>query len=299
METPVYSITHAAAAERVDRILATQFPNHSRSYFQQLIHDEHVQINGFTAKKPSTIVNEGEIVTVSFPPVLPVGGLPLPASDTGIRLVYEHLDFLIVYKPAGVLVHAPNHHKQTFSLVDWLIHSFKELKTVGYADRPGIVHRLDKDTSGLLIIPRTNSSHAYFAQLFAQRHIHKKYYALVHGHTPAQGSIDFAIARHPHQKHKMTHTTGAGREALTHYRALAYGDHNTLVEVELITGRTHQIRVHFAALGHPVVGDSIYGAPSKSIARQALHAYQISFTYQNRWYSFWYDMPQDMKSLID
>ncbi len=299
METPACSITHAAPPQRIDRLLTTEFPTYSRNYFQQLILDEHVLLNGSIIKKSSTIVKPGDVIDVTFPPVRPLGALPLPKEDMGVSILYEHKDFLIVYKPAGVLVHAPNHYKATVSLVDWLVHSFKELETVGYADRPGIVHRLDKDTSGLLIIPRNNSSHAHFSALFQQRKIHKTYLAYVKGHPAESGTIDFNIARHPIHKHKMTHTTGVGRDALTHYNVLSYLSESALIEVHPVTGRTHQIRVHCASIGHPIVGDAVYGSASPLIARQALHAYQVSFTHQERFYSFWHDMPHDMKKLKD
>ena len=215
----------------------------------------------------------------------------------GIRILYEHTDFFIVYKPAGILVHAPTHYSEIPTLVDWLVHECKELASVGYADRPGIVHRLDKDTSGILVVPRNNCAHAYFSRLFAQRLMSKKYLALVHGNPPETGIIDYAITRHPTQKHKMTHTMGFGREATTHYQVLEYFADSALVEVHPVTGSTHQIRVHFASIGHPIMGDAVYGTHCESISRQALHAYQLSFIYQDQYYSFWHDMPLDMKNL--
>ena len=298
MEPTICSITCSASPQRIDRLLTAEFPRHSRNYFQQLIFDEHVLLNGSIIKKSSAIVKPGDTLQITFPAVRPLGALPLPEEDMGVRILYEHADFLIVYKPAHVLVHAPNNYSATVSLVDWLVHSFKELEAVGSTDRPGIVHRLDKDTSGILIIPRNNSSHAYFSGLFQQRKIHKTYLAVVQGHPSQSGTMDFNISRHPVHKHKMTHNAGGGRDALTHYNVVEYFPNGALLEVNPVTGRTHQIRVHCAAIGHPIEGDSIYGTSSESIARQALHAYRLSFTYQDRYYCFWYDMPDDMKNLI-
>lgn len=300
METPLCSITHAAPATRIDRLLTAEFPQYSRTYFQQLIFDKKVMLNGLIINKSSTVVKPGDVISLTFSPtVKDLQPLTLPTEDMGIRLLHEHADFLIVYKPAGILVHAPHHSSEIPTLVDWLVHSFKELSSVGYADRPGIVHRLDKDTSGILIIPRNNSSHAHFSRLFSERRMSKKYVAVVEGHPPKTGTIDYAITRHPRHKHKMTHTLGLGRESVTHYEVQHYFPSTALVEVHPVTGRTHQIRVHMAAIGHPIHGDSVYGTPSESIPRQALHAYQLSFTYQDMYYSFWYDMPHDMKALID
>ena len=158
----------------------------------------------------------------------------------------------------------------------------------------------------------TIASHAYFADLFKQRKIHKTYLAFVQEHPAHTGTIDFAITRHPLHKHKMTHASGSpasskrdrthtttttGRAALTHYKVLESFPDAALLEVHPITGRTHQIRVHTAAIGHPIIGDRTYGSPSNLVNRQALHAYQISFFYKDRYYCFWHDMPDDMKQL--
>ena len=215
----------------------------------------------------------------------------------GVSLVAEHDDFLIVYKPAGLLVHAPSHNNSSVTLVDWLVHSFKELTTVGTSDRPGIVHRLDKDTSGLLIIPRTPQSLTAFAELFQARAIQKTYLAVVEGHPPLSGTLDAAIGRDPFHKHKMA-AIPYGRPSLTHYKVIEYFPQCALVEAQLITGRTHQIRVHFSASGYPLLGDSVYGTAHPLIQRQALHAYQISFTYKEQNYSFCSELPDDMRALI-
>ncbi len=298
MEKVLQIVHNNESIERIDRALTTQFPNYSRSYFQQLIFDKCVALNGAIVTKPSMTLKMGDIIEVTLPPVRELGALPLPAHDLGVSILYEHEDFLIICKPASLLVHAPHTQSDIVTLVDWLVHTFKELKSVGYADRPGIVHRLDKDTSGLLIVPRNNQAHAHFSNLFAQRQIQKKYLAVVSGNPVESGSIDLTIGRHPTLKHKMAPVQGHGREALTHYKVIEYFKDAALLEVSPVTGRTHQIRVHCAALGHPILGDTTYGTEHPSINRQALHAYRLSFEYKEHYYAFSYTMPEDMQALI-
>ena len=288
-----------ADSPRIDRALTDTFPPHSRSYFQQLISDDCVSLNGTIVKKSSLPVKSGDEISVIFPAVRLPGALPLPAEDMGVRVLYEHEDFLIVYKPASLLVHAPNDHDHTVTLVDWLIHFFKELETVGATDRPRIVHRLDKDTSGILVIPRNNRAHAYFSELFHNRLIEKTYLAVVTGHPDSEGSIDYTIGRDHRHKHKMAHNIAQGRTALTHYKVRDYHAQTALLELKPVTGRTHQIRVHCAAIGHPIIADATYGTAHPALKRQALHAHQLSFTYKGRYYSFWHDMPQDMRAMLE
>lgn len=295
-------VTHVIGADvhgqRVDRALALAFPEHSRTYLQELVRGAAVLINGTPITRTSSIVHTGDQLDIIFPATKTEEPLPLPEKDLGVTLLYEHEDFLIVYKPAGLLVHMTSKKNSEFSLVDWLLHRFKEIKKVGSAERPGIVHRLDKDTSGILIIPRTPQAHATFSKKFEERRMHKYYFAVVAGKPPQQGTIDFNIGRHSTHKHKMAASVARGRDSLTHYKVLAYFEAGALIEVHPVTGRTHQIRVHCAATGFGIIGDTTYGTASPFIARQALHAYQLCFEYKNRWYSFCYGLPEDMQALI-
>lgn len=292
-------IDESDASERLDKFLSKKFERYSRSFIQELIKKGCIEVNGKKINKSSVILKKEDKVTIRFPQIrTSQEALPLPQEDMGIKVIYEHKDFLIVYKPPHLIVHSPHHLDQTVTLVDWLLHHFKDIKGVGYEDRPGIVHRLDKDTSGILVIPRNDYSHRIFADFFKNRQIEKTYLAIVKGYPPKEGTIDFKISRDTVARHKMTHKQQHGREAITHYKVLEYLKDSALLEVYPQTGRTHQIRVHLSAIGHPIFGDATYGEKSNLIPRQALHAYKLSFIYQNEIYTFWVNMPLDMYNLL-
>lgn len=299
-EKVTLTVSDKDASKRIDVVLNEKFPSYSRTFFKRLIEENEVKVNGTKIEKSSYKVKANETIEFEFPSIiLPIEELPSLKEDLGVKIIYEHPDFLIIYKPAGLMVHRPSLKSKTLTLVDWLIYHFKDLKNVGYEDRPGIVHRLDKDTSGILIIPRNNCAHTTFAQMFKDRKIKKIYKAIVKNHPSKEGLIEFNIIRHPFYKNRMTHTNTIGRDAITKFEVIEYFPDASFCQVQPITGRTHQIRVHFAAIDHPIIGDTLYGTPSKFIKRQALHAYKISFTYDNIFYSFSYDIPDDMKKLIE
>lgn len=295
----IFNITAPVHSMRLDIFLSQEFTRYSRSFFKRLIDEGDVSVNSQHVKA-GFLLPEGAVVKITFPRLPDPKELKAFDTEVGVKIVAQHEDFVIVYKPAGLMVHKPNDFCTDITLVDWLMASFPELSCVGVKNRPGIVHRLDKDTSGLLIIPRNNAAHAIFGDMFRTRQIQKTYWALVHGHTPKSGSVNFPIGRHPIHKHRMVHLPGRGnaRTALTQYQALAYYDDYTLLKVNIVTGRTHQIRVHCTAIGHPVLGDTVYGAPSNLIARQALHAKTLAFTYQEIPYTFDWPVPEDMNKLI-
>lgn len=302
------------AGQRIDKYLCQALPDYSRSFFQNLIEQGSVTINGNTAKS-SSMVKCSDAISITLPVVEKQPIYTPVNSDLGIEILHSHEHFFIIHKPAHLLVHKTEVPTQDPTVVDWLLSKHHELIDVGSIERPGIVHRLDRETSGLLIISRTNLAHSIFGQMFKKRTINKSYLAIVQGHPPATGSIDLSIGRHPTQRKKMTtfipddnalsttkiitsRNPTSIRNAITHYTVKKYFADSSLVEVHPVTGRTHQIRVHFAAIGHPLIGDYLYGAPSKLINRHALHAATLSFTFQDTPFHFSKEVPEDFKRLI-
>lgn len=300
--------------QRIDKFLANALPKYSRSFLQQLIINGNITINNLPAKS-STILKAHDHITVIIP-ITPLAPIFSPIkSNLGIEIIFSHPHFFIIYKPAGLLVHKPEVPSCQPTVVDWLLSYYNELKEVGNAERPGIIHRLDKDTSGLLIIARTNYAHTTFTHMFQKHLVIKTYWAIVHGHPPPSGAIDLAIGRDVTHRKKMTTYAidqsslsltmparirqATRRAALTYYTTKEYFSDYALVEVKPVTGRTHQIRVHFAAIGHPLLGDAVYGMPSKLIARQALHAASLSFTFDKEQFNFFKEAPQDFNKVIE
>jgi len=268
----------AGRGKRLDHFLQEELAQYSRSRLQAWIKTGHVTVNGWPSK-PSHELRAGEEVRIE-----PVSPPPLKAfaEDLPVRILYEDDDVVAVDKPAGMVVHAgAGRHAGT--LVNALLHHFGALSSAGGDDRPGIVHRLDKETSGVLLVARTDVAHRSLAAQFASREVEKIYLALVLGALKKdRGLIDAPIERDSIRRTRMTAKTHRGRKALTQYRVLQRYERFTYLEVALHTGRTHQIRVHMAHIGHPVAGDTVYGAPVSPEGRHFLHAHRIAFRSPSR-----------------
>lgn len=281
---------------RLDLYLYEHIPGYSRTFFQKLIDQQLVSINNKIVDKHGYKVKANDHIQVVFPqaPEVP----KLTKADIGVRVLFEHPDFLVLYKPAGIMVHEAPSAGEQVTLVDWLKAHFQEIAQVGIAQRPGIVHRLDKDTSGVIIIARTTQAHIQLSDMFKNREMYKEYLAIVLGKPEQIGTIEYPIARDPKTGHRMTHKIAYGRPATTHYEIQKYMPEAALILAHPITGRTHQIRVHFSAIGHPLLADKLYGTSSELIGRQALHAHSLSFIYQGHYFSISYGLPSDMQQAI-
>ncbi len=291
---------------RIDHFLHAQLPSYSRSFFNRAIDEGLVSCNNIVVTKAGHIIKPNDQIRIDFPIIQPISKETIEAAHIAVKIIYKHEHFLIINKPAGLLVHAAPSTKNEITLSDWIIHNIENIAHVGQIDRPGIVHRLDRLTSGLMIIARTNYGYHHFAELFHNRAIEKTYYAIVKGHPEKKGTINFAIARDPVDRTKMRAFNPAMpypknlkmRSAITHYIVEHYYEDAALVQISLETGRTHQIRVHFAAIGHPIIGDVVYGSPSQLINRQALHAQQLQFTFDNNTFTFKSDLPEEIQSIL-
>jgi 23S rRNA pseudouridine1911/1915/1917 synthase len=321
----VFPITLIAADEdsgkRLDQFLAVHFPEVSRNRLQQLIESHQVEVNQ-TPAKPSTRLRKGESIRVLAAPHAPP--LRAIAEDIPLDVLYEDEDLAVINKPAGMMVHAgsgaTDSDRNRGTLVNALIHRFGPLSQVGGPLRPGIVHRLDKNTSGLLVVAKNDQAHRTLGSQFMQREVKKKYVALAHGWLKqSRGTIHTTISRDRVRRTRMTTRRSEGREAITHYQVkkqldTAWGKF-TLLDVTIETGRTHQIRVHLASLGHPVVGDTLYGAPrelqqvaggqrtagtSLSLPRSFLHAAELSFSHPRTRRPLHYaaPLPDDLESFM-
>lgn len=263
-------------AQRLDKFLAANLPDYSRSRLQSLIKEGLVMVDGRPAHKAGQILAGEEEVQVHLPP--PEESELVPEAIP-LEIVFENKDLLVVDKPAGMVVHpSAGHHSGT--LVHAALAHAPDLEGVGGEQRPGVVHRLDKETSGLILLAKNDSAHRWLQDQFRSRQVEKVYLALVDGAPPTpRGRIEVAIGRDPKQRKKnAVLPPGKGRSATSEYHTLEGFAQHTLLEVHPITGRTHQIRLHLAFLGCPVVGDTVYGRarPSLPLKRHFLHAAQLT-----------------------
>jgi len=291
----------ADAGKRLDTFLRERLPEFSRSRLQSWIEEDRVQLDG-KRTRASHLLREGETVSVA-----PAERSPLKAEpeDLPLNILYEDADVIVVDKPAGMVVHAGAGHARG-TLVNALLHRFAALSSINGDLRPGIVHRLDRDTSGVLVVARTDRAHQALAAQFHDRQVEKTYVALVHGRMKQPiGRVTAQIARDPIRRTRMTARRDSGRAALTEYRVLEQLPHFSYLDVRIKTGRTHQIRVHLASIGHPVVGDRVYGAPASipgcpALKRFFLHARELRFRSPstNEWIRVESPLPQELADFL-
>lgn len=290
------SLTVEEGGERLDRYITRVRPELSRSHVQRLTADGRVRVNGRVAKSGLKL-RAGDAVNIVLPPPEPTG---LEAEPIPLTVVHEDADILVIDKPAGMAVHpSPGHPRGT--LVNALLAHIPDLEGINGSLRPGIVHRLDKDTSGLMVVAKNGRAHEGLAEQFKKRTLKKKYLALVHGQlSPAEGAIEAPVGRDPAHRQRMA-VVESGREARTGYRVVRSFKKYSLLEVSPASGRTHQIRVHLSAIGHPVVGDRLYGGKTSLLERQFLHASFLAFVHpaSGRQMEFQSALPADLEAVLE
>lgn len=308
-----FTFERGQAPKRLDQHLALCMPELSRSQIKRLIESDQILCDGESVKTGNKL-RGGEVITVTIPEPAPIEALP---ESIPLDILYEDSHLIVVNKAAGMVVHpAPGHSSGT--LVNALLHHCHDLSGIGGQIRPGIVHRLDRDTSGVMVATKDDTAHQELARQFKQHTIQRQYVALIFGQPGKEcGTIDQPIGRHPQHRKKMSGTTRNGRHAVTHWKVLQRFDSDrlTLVELRLETGRTHQIRVHLSEMNHPVVGDPVYGSTKRcnhlpdttlramiqGLNRQFLHARLLGFEHpvSKEEMVFESALPPELNSLID
>jgi 23S rRNA pseudouridine1911/1915/1917 synthase len=292
-------VEHAGVGKRLDVFLSEAHPGlSSRSHIKKLIEEGHILLNEAPAK-PHHKLKSGDAITVDLASQKAAGAVAAENIPLDVRHEDEYL--LVVNKPAGMSSH-PALGLNTGTLVNALLHHCKTLSSVGASERPGIVHRLDKDTSGLMVAAKDNDTHRLLAKQFKERTAKKKYIAFVMGLVELDsGVIELPIGRHPSQRQKLTVRFSESRDAITEYKVLRRFKDCTMLELTPKTGRMHQLRVHLSYIGHPIIGDAVYGKKSDLISRQALHAAMLGFIHPatKKYLEFSAELPADMKKLQD
>jgi len=291
----LYSFIADKAGIRLDKYVGEKCPELSRTYAQKLIADDYIKVNDCVAKAAYKL-NVGDRVDITIPPAI---SNSLSPEAIPLDIIYEDDDLIVVDKPAGLTVYpAPGHPSHT--LLNAILSHFPHLADTGDSLRPGIVHRLDKDTSGVMLVAKNKVAQLNLIDQFKKRSVVKVYMALVKGHlTPEDGVIEAPIGRDPRNRKRMAVVT-EGREARTQYHVVKYIGDYTLLEVRPETGRTHQIRVHLSAIGYPVVGDPVYGVKSACLSRQFLHACRLGFKLPStgEYVEFESDLPADLEQAL-
>ena len=301
-----FTVTADAEGQRLDRFLVTVLADHSRSQIQKLIADGHVQV-GAREARPNLAVHAGERITVDLPPAAPAS---IEAEAMPLEILHQDADVVVVNKPPGMVVH-PGAGHASGTLVNALLHHVSDLSGIGGELRPGIVHRLDRGTSGVMVVAKNDAAHQELSRQFHDREVEKEYIALVWGVVQAGRRINAAIGRDPVHRQKMSARSRRAREAVTRITRAFHMPGLTLCQLAIHTGRTHQIRVHLSAIGHPVVGDALYGGVHRRVPgdiravthlqRPFLHAARLAFNHprDGRRMEFTAILPPDLQDVLD
>ena len=294
-EILTHVVTDDKVLDRADIFIKSKFPQFSRSQIQKLISSKNITINNSSIKS-STEIKYNDKITIKIPKI---DKTPLIASEIKIEIIYQNSELLIVNKPHGIVVHPSKGHSNDTVINALLGMDIKFEANLGQT-KPFLVHRLDKDTSGLLLVAKNEKMYSYLTEIQKKRKIKKHYLAVIKGVPDKKyATIDASISRNKSHRKKMS-VNSKGRKSLTTYKVIKSNDSMSLIELELHTGRTHQIRVHMQALGHPIIGDTLYGKKSKLIDRQLLHAYKLEFKdNKNNVISVQNEPEKDMKEFIE
>jgi len=301
-----FSVAPESDGQRLDRFLVAVLGDHSRSQIQKLIADGHVRVAARDARA-NLAVRAGDRIVVDLPPAAPAS---VQAEEVPLEILHQDADVVVVNKPPGMVVHPAAGHASG-TLVNALLHHIPDLSGIGGEVRPGLVHRLDRGTSGVMVVAKNDAAHQELSRQFHDREVEKEYIALVWGVVQAGRRIDAAIGRDPVHRQKMSARSRHAREAVTRITRAFHMPGLTLCQVAIHTGRTHQIRVHLSAIGHPIVGDSLYGGVHRRVPgdiravthlqRPFLHAARLVFTHprDGRRMEFTVDLPADLQDVLD
>ena len=301
-----FTVNVDSEGQRLDRFLVTVLADHSRSQIQKLIADGHVRVAAREAR-PNLPVRAGDRIVVELPAA---AAASVEAEEVPLEILHQDADIVVVNKPPGMVVH-PGAGHASGTLVNALLHHVSDLSGIGGELRPGIVHRLDRGTSGVMVVAKNDAAHQELSRQFHDREVEKEYIALVWGIVQAGRRIDAAIGRDPVHRQKMSARSRRAREAVTRITRAFHLPGLTLCQVAIHTGRTHQIRVHLSAIGHPVVGDSLYGGMHRRVPgdiravthlqRPFLHAARLAFNHprDGKRMEFTADLPSDLQNVLD